>query len=84
MSGRRPVDRAPSPDTLVVDLDELEEFDFDESVVPPAAPPAAVDFAQGSEARPRRVAASDLDTLSKVELEALLLAYLLDRDEEPG
>jgi hypothetical protein len=74
MSERRPVDRPPSPDTLVVDLDEIEEFDLDSNVVP--AEPARL--AQGSETHDR---SSVSRALSKQQLDAILIAYLLDKDE---
>ncbi len=83
MSGRRPVDRAPSPDTLVVDLDDIEEFDFDASVVTPAPlPPPPVELAQGSETLDRSEVKRQLDELSKQELDALLFRYLLDGDAD--
>ena len=78
MSERRPVDRASSPDTLVVDLDDFEEFDFDASVVPTPLP--AVELAQGSETFDRSAVKRQLDALSKDDLDALLFRYLLDGD----
>ena len=82
MSERRPVDRAPSPDTIVVDVDEIEDFDLDSNVVPP--PPAPL-LAQGSETHDRSAVRRELEALTKQELDAVLLSYLLDRDDEqPG
>ena len=80
MSERRPVDRASSPDTLVVDLDDFEEVDFDASIVTP--PPASVELAQGSETHDRAHVKQQLDALSKTELDALLFRYLLDGDAD--
>ena len=82
MSGKRTVDRPPSPDTLVVDvgIEDFEEFDLDSSVVPPE--PAAL--AQGSETHDRSDVARKLDAMSKQDLDKLLLAYLLDRDDDSG
>jgi len=78
MSERRPVDRAPSPDTIVVDVDEIDDFDLDSNVVPPPAPL----LAQGSETHDRSAVARELEALTKQELDAVLLEYLLDRDED--
>ena len=81
MSARGPFDRPPSPDTLVVDLEDIEEFDFDASVVPPEPlplPPPPV-LAQGSETHDRAEVARRFEKLPKQELDALLIAYLLDR-----
>ena len=83
MSGRRPVDRPPSPDTLVVDLDDFEEFDFDASVVVTPPPPTpSIELAQGSETHDRSEVKRQLDALSKQELDALLFRYLLDGDAD--
>jgi hypothetical protein len=84
MSGKRTVDRPPSPDTLVVDVavEDFEEFDFDSNIVPPE-PPAPPALAQGSETHDRSAVRKQLDALSKPELDALLLAYLMDRDHDP-
>jgi hypothetical protein len=75
MSERRPFDRPPSPDTLVVDLDEIEEFDFDAAIVPPE--PASL--AQGSETHDRSEVARRFERLPEQELDAILIAYLLDK-----
>jgi hypothetical protein len=85
VSGSGPDDTQGDQETIVVDVDDFEEFDLDSSIVAAPAPPT---FAQGSETHDRAHVTRDLETLSRAELDATLLAYLHEiaapADDEPA